>query len=216
MTELMRRRRALMGMQKSGGRLPAEYQEVEYIEGQNMPAIDTGISATIDTIVKFCFKRTSDGSPLYWDYPAVFGSMAPKYVMSYRVSHIDVYISIGGMADKQPNPKTDLSSGFHDIEISSTEYKVDGVTTASYSQPTFTPDPNGTIYVFGRCSASYTLERQCSAQFKSFQIYQGGLLVCDLVPCYRKSDNVVGMYDLVAQAFRTNIGTGSFTKGADV
>ena len=215
MTELMRRRRALMGMQKSGGRLPAEYQEVEYIDGHSGPAIDTGISATIDTVVKYCFKRTSDASYAN-PYPAVFGSMSPKYVLSYRANYINVYITIGGMTDKPPNPQTDLSSGFHDIEISSTAYKADGVTTASYSQPSFTPDPNGTIYVFGRRSTSYTLERQCSGQFKYFQIYQGGLLVCDLVPCYRKSDSVVGMYDLVAQAFRTNIGTGSFTKGADV
>lgn len=217
MTELMRRRRALMGMQKSGGRLPAEYQEVEYIDGHNGPAIDTGISATIDTVLKFCFKRTADVSYAN-PYPAMFGSIAPKYVMSYRANFDfdNVYISIGGMTDKQPNPQTDFSSGFHDIEISSTAYKVDGVTTASYAQPTFTPDPNGKIYVFGRCSTSYTLERQCSGQFKYFQIYQGGLLVCDLVPCYRKSDSVVGMYDLVAQAFRTNIGIGTFTKGGNI
>lgn len=38
----------------------------------------------------------------------------------------------------------------------------------------------------------------------------------DLIPCYRKSDGVIGMYDLIAEAFLTNEGSGSFTKGADV
>lgn len=36
------------------------------------------------------------------------------------------------------------------------------------------------------------------------------------VPCYRRSDGVIGMYDIVSNKFFTNEGTGSFTKGADV
>lgn len=40
--------------------------------------------------------------------------------------------------------------------------------------------------------------------------------VFNLIPCYRKSDNVIGMYDLVADKFYTNEGTGSFIKGSDV
>jgi hypothetical protein len=43
-----------------------------------------------------------------------------------------------------------------------------------------------------------------------------GTLVCDLIPCYRKSDGVIGMYDLVRGLFLTNAGSGSFTKGANV
>lgn len=41
-------------------------------------------------------------------------------------------------------------------------------------------------------------------------------LICDLVPCYRKSDGVIGMYDVARKIFLTNVGTGSFTKGANV
>jgi len=41
-------------------------------------------------------------------------------------------------------------------------------------------------------------------------------LICDLVPCYRKADGVIGMYDVVRRTFLTNVGSGSFTKGADV
>ena len=41
-------------------------------------------------------------------------------------------------------------------------------------------------------------------------------MLCNLIPCYRKADSVVGMYDTVAKVFRTNVGTGTFTKGADV
>lgn len=38
----------------------------------------------------------------------------------------------------------------------------------------------------------------------------------DFVPCYRKSDGEIGMYDLVTNTFFTNQGTGNFTKGNNV
>ena len=37
-----------------------------------------------------------------------------------------------------------------------------------------------------------------------------------LYPCYRKADNVAGMYDIVNNTFLTNAGTGSFILGPDV
>ena len=36
----------------------------------------------------------------------------------------------------------------------------------------------------------------------------------NFIPCYRNSDNVVGLYDLVNNVFYTNQGTGSFTYGS--
>lgn len=38
----------------------------------------------------------------------------------------------------------------------------------------------------------------------------------DFVPCYRKSDGEIGMYDTVSRTFYTNAGTGTFLKGVDV
>lgn len=45
---------------------------------------------------------------------------------------------------------------------------------------------------------------------------KNGTLICDLYPCYRKVDGVIGMYDIVRDLFLTNAGKGSFKKGADV
>lgn len=41
-------------------------------------------------------------------------------------------------------------------------------------------------------------------------------LVRDFIPCYRKSDGVIGLYDLVNDVFYTNLGTGQFTKGKNI
>ena len=38
----------------------------------------------------------------------------------------------------------------------------------------------------------------------------------NLVPCYRKADNVIGFYDTVGETFYTNSGAGTFTKGGNV
>ena len=52
---------------------------------------------------------------------------------------------------------------------------------------------------------------------KSFKYWdKDDNLLRDMIPCYRKSDNVIGMFDKVSQTFFTNAGTGTFTKGNNV
>ena len=48
------------------------------------------------------------------------------------------------------------------------------------------------------------------------KIYDNDLLIRDLVPCYRKSDNKPGLYDIVNNVFYTNAGTGEFAVGPNV
>jgi hypothetical protein len=55
-----------------------------------------------------------------------------------------------------------------------------------------------------------------SAKLYSCKIYESGTLVRDFVPCYRKSDTEIWVYDLVTNAFFTNQGTGTFTKWNNV
>lgn len=45
------------------------------------------------------------------------------------------------------------------------------------------------------------------------KLYAGNTLLFDGIPCYRKSDNVTGMYDAVTHTFFANNGTGSFVLG---
>lgn len=46
------------------------------------------------------------------------------------------------------------------------------------------------------------------------KIWDGDTLVRDFVPVIRKSDSVLGMYDLVNNVFYTNVGSGTFTYGS--
>ena len=61
--------------------------------------------------------------------------------------------------------------------------------------------------------------RQTNVKVKLYHAYfkiRYGFLIYDFIPCYRKSDNVAGMYDLVSEQFFTNVGTGEFIVGPNV
>ena len=45
---------------------------------------------------------------------------------------------------------------------------------------------------------------------------ENGEVIQHLVPCYRKTDNAIGMYDVVNDEFHANEGTGEFLKGQNV
>lgn len=54
-------------------------------------------------------------------------------------------------------------------------------------------------------------------EFYSLRIFDGNVMVHNYVPCYRKADGVIGIYDTVGKEFLTKTGgSGTFAKGADV
>ena len=63
---------------------------------------------------------------------------------------------------------------------------------------------NGTVQYFTKC------------KLYSMKLYEDSIIVRDFIPCYRKSDGEIGLYDLVNNVFYTNKGTGTFLKGENV
>ena len=60
-----------------------------------------------------------------------------------------------------------------------------------------------------------------AAVFSSVKLYhavisEGTGIKANYIPCYRKSDSVIGLYDVVGNSFYPNNGSGSFTKGNNV
>lgn len=55
-----------------------------------------------------------------------------------------------------------------------------------------------------------------SAKLYGCKIWDSWTLVRDFIPCYRKSDTVIWLYDLVNNQFYTNSWTWTFTKWPDV
>lgn len=56
----------------------------------------------------------------------------------------------------------------------------------------------------------------CYGKIYETNVTREGEIVLNLIPCYRKADGEIGMFDTVSKTFFSNIGSGEFTKGANV
>ncbi len=55
-----------------------------------------------------------------------------------------------------------------------------------------------------------------SIRYRKVNFTISGVLSYRYIPCYRKSDGEIGLYDIMSGSFKTNAGSGTFLKGADV
>jgi hypothetical protein len=75
--------------------------------------------------------------------------------------------------------------------------------------------PGVDLFMFGR-NQNGTFNKGVKLKLHYFRIYQNDTLIYDFVPCYRRSDSVAGMYNVVTDTFYTNAGSGTFIVGGDV
>lgn len=83
------------------------------------------------------------------------------------------------------------------------------VTVATNQQPYWY------MRVFAEQSWS-AVQEQCSMKLYSFKLREGSTLIRDFIPCYRKSDNVIWLFDKVNNYFYVNAWSWTFTKWANV
>ena len=184
-------------------RLPKEYQEVEYIESTGEQWIDIGVKPTISQEYSIKFSM-SDISGNY----VVFGSRGSG---SWDTSQNQIYFNLN---------KETIIRLLNRANVNN--YIIEGVTVNKIIEEEDFQCPNVSLSSGTRNFYLFCLNNVGSPAVPSknklyyFKIKDNDILVRDLVPCYRKSDNVVGMYDLVGNKFYTNDGTGTFIKGNDV
>lgn len=188
--------------------LPTEYQEVEYIQSSGTQYIDTGYKPTSNNLRIACeFEYTADHST-----SSVFGSeSSSKYsIVPYGAPAFYVGSSTQLLAQTTAlNTKYALDAH---ANAGTLTVSLNGTTnSASYSGSVLTTVNMGIF-----CNIIAGVANQfCSMKLYAMYIYDNGNLVRDFVPCYRKSDNVAGLYDLVNNVFYTNVGSGVFAVGAD-
>ena len=192
--------------------LPTEYQEVEYIQSSGTQYIDTGVVATsgfeidikinIDTVTGSWAPILSAhelSAPYKRNFIAYTSSKKMEIDAGDKITQTSVTLT-GDDVIKASN----VENNFY-LNVNGTNYTPIVTTAAShlaYSGRTMhLLHSNG--YDFG-----YT-----SGKVYYCKITVHGTLVRNFVPCYRKSDNIVGLYDLVNGVFYTNAGTGNFAKG---
>ena len=204
-------------------RIPSEYQEVEWIQGDSQVAayLDLGFafdtkcyielgyypSSQYQSISTYLFgtaensgtKRCMISTP-YSGGISWYGTGTSNYVSGTSTCIFDEVNHLTFLLEK---------GKFHFKNLTSDSGK------QLTSQIECSLESN--LYLLGQ---NYNGTRRCGGlrRVYYFRYYdKNDELICDLVPCYRKSDGVIGMYDVVRKIFLTNASnTGAFKKGADV
>lgn len=185
--------------------LPAEYQEVEYIESTGTQYINTGIASTryITAHLDMQFTEYSSSSMVIIAWSTGVGRWFGKGGANTYSAGNDAVSNVDALLRK------DIDVAFTNSTIS---FVVDGVT---YSKATTSSKSNGYTMFAGR-NVNTGVSFYASAKLYKATIQENGETIRDLVPCYRKIDKKPGLYDITNGVFYTNDGTGEFNVGADV
>ena len=204
-------------------KLPSEYQEVEYLESSGTQYLNINIRLSVawDFDIKFYAKspvQTSSG------YGCIFGC---RYASGDRDYQLSTYGTYTGGVMRWGNATGAGSSGG---SMSDPGIVRNTVQTCSLKNKVFTQAGGGTevikgdnyaapadCYLFGlNNNGTFTQAGSgCRIYYAKFWSRENEL-VRDLVPCKRKSDSVLGMYDRIDKIFFTNAGSGTFTAGPNV
>ena len=216
MNKMMLKKQYLMhNTKKKGGlpsRLPSGFQEVEYIESTGTQYIDTLLNVSSGMRFVSDFKFTRGGTTRYNpimgtqidSYP--WNGCFLRYTTEYNAFEFAGYIN-----------RIPISIGTkYNVDYTYTptklELRLDGVLKDQQTLNVSITDYS--MYLMGFHNGG---SHQISfLAVYTAKFYINGELVREFIPCYRKSDNEVGLYDIVGNQFYTNQGSGTFLKGADV
>lgn len=196
--------------------LPREYQEVEYLENSGTQYIVVDLIPNQNTRLDMLVEPRSiaaaasgvgfipygsgvnNSSNAFECYTNDGGKLEFNYDGQYKLDLLTV--SVG--------TKINISHNKNNILVTNTNGQT--IASHSFNYTAFTCPRNLALFAINRSTALAGQTR-----IYSCQIYNDTTLAFDLVPCYRKADNVAGLYDLVNNVFYTNAGSGVFAVGAN-
>ena len=199
--------------------LPSTYQQVEYIESSGTQYIDTGVNADTNISIRIDAKFNDNSSYTYQNAMGAINIQNGNkrfHINPNDINTIAFQYASGYTAKIVTTGYTKRFNAFIDVYNRTWESTVEGTTTTGTLTITTDYDTTENFWLFRRNGENAGLRYYAQVRIYSCKLYDSGVLVRDYIPCYRKSDNVIGLYDLVNNVFYTNEGTGTFTKGNDV
>lgn len=183
---LIQRRRALTAVKNA--RLPAEYQEVEYLTSQDVYA-NRYVNTQIDV------NSVTNVAMLYSKETTRYGIIIATYSDgSLGIPFGEMSNTVGGRG-WECSPKIERETLLDKANLTFTRTKTGDGAIALMGWSNYVYVPKGKLY-------SATFYNSTNA------------IVGDFVPCYRKADTAIGLYDTVNQRFCQQ--TGGIGKGPDV
>ena len=191
--------------------LPSEYQEVEYITFSGAQRLSTGFYLNPSTDgfdLKFKASTVSQNGMIIADTGGNVTTGSYIWVYYYNAGN-----KVGTWTKAGSTTGSPLDTNTHITKMLSKKVYFDNRLTKDWTSTTFgTPDYEMLVGA-GYYNANYSY--YFKGNVYSVIFYRNNEEAMHLIPCYRKSDSVIGMYDLVNGEFYINNGSGTFGKGSN-
>ena len=199
--------------------LPSAYQEVEYIGFDGNSRIVTNPTLTNDLRIEAKLQINRPSSEEAILVIADSSTVKIDFGTSTTLNRLFLFsndnsLAVTDIADLYSEPTYLVADYEYNIERK-LKVTVNNVDYNNSDQRASTNVSSGYKFVIG--SGGYNSQRlSYTGDVYYTNVYCDGEKILHLVPCYRISDDAIGMYDKMNDVFYTNSGSGTFTKGADV
>ncbi len=201
--------------------IPGEYQKVGYIESTGTQYIDTDVKVSTNNRIIMDLQFTDVSYQQINGGYYIYRVSSTSYTVrnDIGVSTTDTFFMGASSTSITTDVTADTDRHTFMVDATTGEWAIDDVSGSV--PPDSHSDYNVTLLIGARRGRNVSGNilapaTYCEEKIYNVKIYTSGNLVRDFVPCYRKSDNVAGLYDLVNGVFYTNGGSGEFTVGPDV
>lgn len=210
--------RIIFGVDGPSPILPDEYQQVEYIESTGTQYINTGLVHVANRtamIAKLQFP--SEPAANCHNGISYDGSNDVNFTYGFIKTNSKFYMGIR-FSDSVGSVSLPYDTAVHEFvhDLKNKVMRIDDTSRTLSGTVNTISGAKGESVLFASRSSSVsgnTIEAYCSQRLYSFKWYNNSVLTRNLYPCYRKSDGVIGLFDMMQKVFYTNDGTGTFLKG---
>lgn len=211
-------RRRLMMAKPSGGILPSEYQRVEWIQALRNGYIDTNVLGDFNNYYTYIkLQRTS----IIGRNEAIMGVRDnAQYFLHAQVG----FDGIVGRVNSKAAVFSPADLDVHEYVLSKSKFVCDGI-SKDIPGVSYTGSFPYSMHLFSaNLNNSPSLLSGGMYKLYSFKVYSlaNDELLRDFIPCYRKIDGVIGVYELLGNICpATNTPffaglNGRFTKGGNI
>lgn len=181
-------RRHIMMQKAGGGILPDEYQQVKYLRVNNSTSyIQTNINAAD---CHGSYYKLRFNSPLRYYGIHGTGWFGYHFLLWLSYNHIWLYTGVSRLRDAQIVTSGNIIEG------------------KLYDNSSL--NASGNVKIFNVSQTGADIELYNLIFYGDTESEE----IANFIPCYRKSDNKAGLYDIINDYF--NAGTGSFIVGPDM
>ena len=193
--------------------LPSDYQRVDYIQATGTQRIKLNITPTSKYKIEETFAIMDKSvTSCIWCARGVNTNTTSLTAFNIAGSQIRCDYNAS-----QSNAGAVNAAQIYTLTMDSEKWYLDGVLKVTSTAATFTAGSKLQLMASHYNGIDSNVGNFAKSRLYKFRVWnENRELIGDFIPCYRKADGVIGLYDVVGEAFYPNNGTGTFLKGDDM